>query len=146
MYQNLINKLKSKNDLSRDEAREFIDSVLQGEIPSNILTEFLRLLNLKGFSSEELTGFAKAMRNISNKVTYNGHVVDNCGTGGDGLKTFNISTTASLIASCSGVCVAKHGNKAITSNSGSADILEAAGINIKLSSEQVSIYQHCLSY
>ena len=139
MYQNLINKLKAKNDLSRDEAREFIDSVLQGEIPSNVLTEFLRLLNLKGFSSEELTGFAKAMRNVSNKVTYNSDVVDNCGTGGDGLKTFNISTTASLIASCSGVCVAKHGNKAITSNSGSADILEAAGINIKLSSEQVSI-------
>ena len=139
MYQSLINKLKSKNDLSQDEAREFIDSVLQGEIPSNILTEFLKLLNLKGFSSEELTGFAKAMRNVSNKVTYNGDVVDNCGTGGDGLKTFNISTTASLIASCSGVCVAKHGNKAITSNSGSADILESAGINIKLSSEQVAI-------
>ena len=139
MYQNLINKLKSKNDLSRDEAREFIDSVLQGEIPSNVLTEFLKLLNLKGFSSEELTGFAKAMRNVSNKVIYNSDVVDNCGTGGDGLKTFNISTTASLIASCSGVCVAKHGNKAITSNSGSADILEAAGINIKLSPEQVSI-------
>ena len=125
--------------ISQDEAREFIDSVLQGEIPSNILTEFLKLLNLKGFSSEELTGFAKAMRNVSNKVIYNSDVVDNCGTGGDGLKTFNISTTASLIASCSGVCVAKHGNKAITSNSGSADILEAAGINIKLSSEQVSI-------
>jgi len=139
LYQNLINKLKAKNDLSRDEAREFIDSVLQGEIPSNILTEFLRLLNFKGFSSEELTGFAKAMRNVSNKVTYNSDVVDNCGTGGDGLKTFNISTTASLIASCSGVCVAKHGNKAITSNSGSADILEAAGINIKLSPEQVSL-------
>ena len=139
MYQNLINKLKSKNDLSRDEAREFIDSVLQGEIPSNVLTEFLKLLNLKGFSSEELTGFAKAMRNVSNKVIYNSDVVDNCGTGGDGLKTFNISTTASLIASCSGVCVAKHGNKAITSNSGSADLLESAGINIKLSSEQVSI-------
>ena len=119
--------------------REFIDSVLQGEIPSNVLTEFLKLLNLKGFSSEELTGFAKAMRNVSNKVIYNSDVVDNCGTGGDGLKTFNISTTASLIASCSGVCVAKHGNKAITSNSGSADLLESAGINIKLSSEQVSI-------
>ena len=139
MSLDLINKLKSNNNLSRREAKNFIDSVLQGEIKKNILTDFLKLLNAKGFCAKELTGFAEAMREVSNKVHYDGDIVDNCGTGGDGLKTFNISTTASLIASSSGVCVAKHGNKAITSNSGSADILESAGINIKLTPQQVSV-------
>ena len=139
MSLDLINKLKSKNNLSQREAKNFIDSVLQGEIKKNILTDFLKLLNAKGFCAKELTGFAEAMREVSNKVHYDGDIVDNCGTGGDGLKTFNISTTASLIASSSGVCVAKHGNKAITSNSGSADILESAGINIKLTPQQVSV-------
>jgi anthranilate phosphoribosyltransferase len=146
LYQSLINKLKSKKNLSQGEAKEFIDSVLQGNIESNILTEFLKLLNEKGFCAKELTGFAEAMREVSNKVIYKGDVVDNCGTGGDGLKTFNISTTASLIASCSGVSVAKHGNKAITSNSGSADILESSGINIKLSPEQVSMCLEKLNF
>lgn len=146
MHQSLINKLKSKKNLSQGEAKEFIDSVLQGNIDTNILTEFLRLLNEKGFCAKELTGFAEAMREVSNKVNYNGNLVDNCGTGGDGLKTFNISTTASLIASCSGISVAKHGNKAITSNSGSADILEASGINIKLTPEQVSICLEKLNF
>jgi anthranilate phosphoribosyltransferase len=142
----LINKLKSKNNLSQSEAKNFIDSVLQGEIKKNILTDFLRLLNAKGFCAKELTGFAEAMREVSNKVYYDGDIVDNCGTGGDGLKTFNISTTASLIASSSGVCVAKHGNKAITSNSGSADILESSGINIKLTPQQVSVCLEKLNF
>jgi anthranilate phosphoribosyltransferase len=142
----LINKLKSNNNLSRSEAKNFIDSVLQGEIKKNILTDFLKLLNAKGFCAKELTGFAEAMREVSNKVHYDGDIVDNCGTGGDGLKTFNISTTASLIASSSGVCVAKHGNKAITSNSGSADILESAGINIKLTPQQVSVCLEKLNF
>jgi anthranilate phosphoribosyltransferase len=142
----LINKLKSKNNLSQREAKNFIDSVLQGEIKKNILTDFLKLLNAKGFCAKELTGFAEAMREVSNKVHYDGDIVDNCGTGGDGLKTFNISTTASLIASSSGVCVAKHGNKAITSNSGSADILESAGINIKLTPQQVSVCLEKLNF
>ena len=146
MSLDLINKLKSKNNLSQNEAKEFIDSVLQGEIKKNILTDFLKLLNAKGFCSSELTGFAEAMREVSNKVHYDGDIVDNCGTGGDGLKTFNISTTASLIASSSGVCVAKHGNKAITSNSGSADILESAGINIKLTPQQVSVCLEKLNF
>ena len=146
MSLDLINKLKSKNNLSQREAKNFIDSVLQGEIKKNILTDFLKLLNAKGFCAKELTGFAEAMREVSNKVHYDGDIVDNCGTGGDGLKTFNISTTASLIASSSGVCVAKHGNKAITSNSGSADILESAGINIKLTPQQVSVCLEKLNF
>ena len=139
MYIDLFNKLKNNNSLSRDESKEFIDSVFTGTIPSQVLTEFLLLLNKNGFGSNELTGFALSMREASNKVIFDREVIDNCGTGGDGHGTFNISTTASLIASSAGVYVAKHGNKAVTSSSGSADILQAAGININLSPDEVSL-------
>lgn len=137
MYKNLLTKLNNGENLSQDESKAFIDLVFEGVIPTEILTESLILLNKNGFGSEELTGFARSMRNASQKVICNKDIVDNCGTGGDGLGTFNISTTASLIAACTGVNVAKHGNKAITSNSGSADLLESAGVNIKLTPEQV---------
>ena len=137
MYKNLLTKLSNGEILSQDESKAFIDLVFEGVIPTEILTESLILLNKNGFGSEELTGFARSMRNASQKVICNKDIVDNCGTGGDGLGTFNISTTASLIAACTGVNVAKHGNKAITSNSGSADLLESAGVNIKLTPEQV---------
>lgn len=139
MYIQLLEKLKNNKSLTRDESKKFIDSVFTGEIPSSVLTDFLMLLNKNGFGSEELTGFAISMREASSKVTFNKEVIDNCGTGGDGHGTFNISTTASLIASSIGVYVAKHGNKAVTSSSGSADILEASGININLTPEQVSL-------
>jgi len=137
LYKNLLTKLNNGENLSQDESKAFIDLVFEGVIPTEILTESLILLNKNGFGSEELTGFARSMRNASQKVICNKDIVDNCGTGGDGLGTFNISTTASLIAACTGVNVAKHGNKAITSNSGSADLLESAGVNIKLTPEQV---------
>lgn len=137
MYKDLLTKLKKGENLSKDESKGFIDLVFEGLIPTETLTESLTLLNDNGFGSEELTGFAESMRNASQKVICKKDVVDNCGTGGDGLGTFNISTTSSLIASCTGVSVAKHGNKAITSNSGSADLLESAGLNIKLTPEQV---------
>jgi len=139
LYIELLEKLKNNESLTRGESKRFIDSVFTGKIPSSVLTEFLMLLNKNGFGSEELTGFAISMREASNKVAFNREVIDNCGTGGDGYGTFNISTTASLIAASVGVYVAKHGNKAVTSSSGSADILEASGININLSPEQVSL-------
>ncbi len=139
MYTELVEKLKNNHSLTKNESKSFIDSVFTGNIPSELLTEVLLLLNKKGFNSEELTGFALSMREVSSKVKFNKEVIDNCGTGGDGYGTFNISTTASLIACTTGVHVAKHGNKAVTSSSGSADLLQAAGININLSPEQVSL-------
>ena len=139
MYLDLVEKLKNNISLTRDEAKQFVDSVFGGTIPSQVITEILLLLNKNGFGSEELTGFALSMREASSKVQFNKSVIDNCGTGGDGHGTFNISTTASLIASSVGAHVAKHGNKAVTSSSGSADILQALGININLSPEEVSI-------
>ena len=139
MHKELLQKLKNNNRLTTHESKNFIDSVFMGNIPAETLTEVLLILNKNGFSSEELTGFALSMREASNKVVFNKEVVDNCGTGGDGHGTFNISTIASLIACSTGVYVAKHGNKAVTSSSGSADILESVGININLTPQQVAL-------
>ncbi len=139
MHKELLQKLKNNNRLTTPESKNFIDSVFMGNIPAETLTEVLLILNKNGFSSEELTGFALSMREASNKVVFNKEVVDNCGTGGDGHGTFNISTIASLIACSTGVYVAKHGNKAVTSSSGSADILESVGININLTPQQVAL-------
>ena len=138
MHQSLTDNLKNNKLPTESDCKLFLDSVFNGQIEDEKLTEVLRLINKIGFGSEQLTGFAKSMRGVSKKVIFSGDLVDNCGTGGDGLNTFNISTTSSLIASCCDVYVAKHGNKSITSNSGSADILMAAGVNINLSPDNIS--------
>jgi len=138
LSQTFLEKLRNNIRLTEEESKKFISSVFDGEVTSDFLTEVLLLLNKNGFGSQELTGFARSMRDVSRKVISEHNVVDNCGTGGDGIGTFNISTTASLIAASAGAYVAKHGNKAITSNSGSADVLEAAGVNITLTPDQVS--------
>ena len=137
--QEIITKLKRNQDIDQDESILFMRSVFKGEVEQDVLTEILILLNNKGITSNELTGFAQSMREVSKKVITNREVVDNCGTGGDGIGTFNISTTASFIAASCDVPIAKHGNKAITSNSGSADVLTQAGANINLSPEQVAL-------
>ena len=112
--------------------------MFEGSIDDNQMKEVLVLLNKKNICSEELIGFATAMRKISTKVEVNDKVIDSCGTGGDGIGTFNISTCASFIAAACDVKVAKHGNKAITSSSGSADLLHDAGAKINLEPEHVS--------
>ncbi|MED5274488.1 MAG: anthranilate phosphoribosyltransferase [Pseudomonadota bacterium] len=136
--QEIINKLKKNQNIGQNESTLFLRSVFNGDVKQEVLTEILILLNKKGITSNELTGFAQSMREVSKKVITNKDVVDNCGTGGDGIGTFNISTTTSFIAAACGVPIAKHGNKAITSKSGSADALTEAGANINLSPEQVA--------
>tara|TARA_B100000029_G_scaffold516512_1_gene630438 strand:+ start:4309 stop:5316 length:1008 start_codon:yes stop_codon:yes gene_type:complete len=138
----ILNKIKNGMNLSFDEARDFLSVTFKGEYDTDFLKDILIGLNKKGISSDELAGFATSMREISKKVATNHEVVDNCGTGGDGIGTFNISTVSSFIAASCGVYVAKHGNKAITSNSGSADLLTEAGANINLLPTQV---EECLS-
>ncbi len=123
---------------SRSECSFFVNQVFSGGVDKDVVTKILRLFNDVGFNAVQLSGFAESMRKASKKVICKKDVVDNCGTGGDAMHTFNISTTASLIASCCEVSVAKHGNKSITSNSGSADLLSGVGININLSPEAVS--------
>jgi len=134
----IINKLKKQTNLTQNEAKLFMRSVFSGDVIERDLTNILILLNQKGITTDELTGCAESMREVSRKVSTKHKVIDNCGTGGDGIGTFNISTTSSFIAASCGAYIAKHGNKAITSSSGSADVLTQAGANIHLSPEQVS--------
>lgn len=134
----IITKLQIGHNLSEKEASDFLLSVFNGNVQTEALKNVLLLLNKKGFCVDELYGFAKSMRTVSTKVMSEYHIVDNCGTGGDGLSTFNVSTTSSFIAAAAGTYVAKHGNKAITSSSGSADVLEQSGVNINLMPGQIT--------
>jgi anthranilate phosphoribosyltransferase len=130
--------LSKGNDLSIKEACFVSEKMFEGCLDDNQIKEILILLNRKNICTEELIGFATAMRKISTKVDINEKIIDSCGTGGDGIGTFNISTCASFIAAACDVKIAKHGNKAITSTSGSADLLHDAGAKIDLKPEHVS--------
>ena len=134
----IVDILESGQQPSRSECSFFVNKVFSGGVDKDVITKILRLFNNVGFDAPQLSGFAESMRKASKKVICKKNIVDNCGTGGDAMHTFNISTTASLIASCCEVSVAKHGNKSITSNSGSADLLSGVGIKINLSPEAVS--------
>jgi anthranilate phosphoribosyltransferase len=116
--------------LSLDEARGAMGSVMDGEATPAQLAALLVALRMRGETVEELAGFATAMRERVVHVDAPDGVVDTCGTGGDGSGTFNISTTAALVVAACGVPVAKHGNRAVTSSSGSADVLDALGVRI----------------
>src|SRR2546426_370705 len=116
--------------LTIDEARLAMGSVMAGEAPPAQVPALLVALRMRGETVEELAGFAAAMRERVVHVDAPDGVVDTCGTGGDGSGTFNISTTAALVVAACGVPVAKHGNRAITSASGSADVLDALGVRI----------------
>jgi anthranilate phosphoribosyltransferase len=114
--------------LARDEARAAMGAVMDGESTPAQLAALLVALRMRGETTDELAGFALAMRERVVRVDAPEGAIDTCGTGGDGSHTFNISTTAALVAAAAGVPVAKHGNRAITSQSGSADVLDALGI------------------
>lgn len=116
--------------LSLDEARDAMGSVMDGEATPALLAALLVALRMRGETVDELAGFATAMRERVLRVEAPDGAIDTCGTGGDGSGTFNISTTAALVVAASGVPVAKHGNRAMTSRSGSADVLDALGVRI----------------
>jgi len=121
-------------DLSRASARDFMNLVMTGEVPTARLAGILTALRIKGETVDEITGFAEAMRENAVTVTpVRDGLIDTCGTGGDGCGTFNISTATALLAAAMGIAVAKHGNRAVSSRSGSADVLEALGVRIDLS-------------
>ena len=122
--------------LSMDEARAAMGSVMDGEATQAQLAALLVALRMRGETVEELAGFATAMRERVLRVEAPEGAVDTCGTGGDGSNTFNISTAAALVVAAAGVPVAKHGNRAITSACGSADVLEALGISTDLNPEE----------
>ena len=135
----VLEGLLDGRDLSRAEAREFMNLVMNGQVPTARLAGILTALRIKGETVPEITGFAEAMR--ENAVTVaagRDDLIDTCGTGGDGTGTINISTATALLAAAMGIPVAKHGNRAVSSRSGSADVLEALGVRIDLSPKEAA--------
>jgi len=139
---NIIEGLKkaiNNVNLTEREAEDIMRDIMSGNVTNAQLGAFLTALAIKGETFEEITGFARIMRDFANKIhpQVNGDLLDTCGTGGDLIKTFNISTITALIVAGFGIPVAKHGNRAVTSKCGSADLLEGLGVNINLDPEGV---------
>ena len=133
-----INKINKGQDLSKKEISSVMNQILTGSVAQDQIVSFLGSLSAKGESIEEVIGSAEVMRDLSSKVSVNQeHLVDTCGTGGVGSGIFNVSTTAAFIASSCGAKVAKHGNRSTTRQSGSADLLETAGVALELNPDQV---------
>ena len=139
MIQAALGRLLDGGDLTRAEARDVMGSIMRGEATSAQIAGFLIALRVKGETADEIAGCAEAMREHALPVRpARDDLVDTAGTGGDGAKTINISTAAALVAAAAGAGVAKHGNRAVSSASGSADVLEALGFNLDLPAERVA--------
>jgi anthranilate phosphoribosyltransferase len=139
MIQEALARILDGHDLGRDEARSVMDEVMRGEATPAQIGGFLIALRLKGETAAEITGCAEAMRDHVLAVRpERDDLVDTAGTGGDGAGTFNISTAAALVAAAAGAGVAKHGNRAVSSSSGSADVLEALGFDLELPPERIT--------
>lgn len=138
MIKDAIQKAVDGKDLSQEEALAAMEEIMGGHATSAQISALVTALRVKGETVDEITGFAKVMREKATKVPHSqALLVDTCGTGGDHSGTFNISTTAAFVAAGAGVAVAKHGNRAITSNAGSSDVLQALGVKIDLNPEKV---------
>jgi anthranilate phosphoribosyltransferase len=139
MIQQALARLLDGHDLSREDARAVMSSIMSGEATPAQIAGFLIALRAKGETADEIAGCAEAMREHVLPVRpRRDDLVDTAGTGGDGARTINISTAAALVAAAAGAGVAKHGNRAVSSASGSADVLEALGFNLELAPERVA--------
>lgn len=135
----ILQALLDKQHLTPEQMREVMQCIMSGGATQAQIAGFLIALRCKGESIEEIAIAAEVMRELATKVPISGeHIVDTCGTGGDGANTFNISTTCAFVVAAAGGKVAKHGNRSVSSRCGSADLLEAAGINLNLNAEQVA--------
>jgi anthranilate phosphoribosyltransferase len=139
MIREVIEKLVNGHNLSYQEAYEAMREIMSGAATQAQIGAFLTALRMKGETIEEITAFATAMRSLCNRINpkVRGRLVDTAGTGGDNIKTFNVSTAAAFIIAGAGVPVAKHGNRSVTSKSGSADVLESLGLNLNVKPETV---------
>jgi len=132
MLEKYLGKVVDRKDLNAEEAENAMQAIMSGEVDKIQTAAFLASLRMKGETEEEIAAFARVMRDLALKINPNVEKsVDVCGTGGDAIKTFNISTTAAFITACV-VPVAKHGNRSVTSKCGSADVIEELGVNLAL--------------
>jgi len=138
LLQEAISAVVEGQDLSREQSAEAMTQLMNGEGTPAQIGGLLVALRMKGETVEEITGFAETMRKMATRVnTSRSPLVDTCGTGGDNSGTFNISTTAAFVVAGAGLAVAKHGNRSVTSTCGSADVLEALGVSLDLSADDV---------
>jgi len=137
--QSAIQHVIARQALTEADMQSVMQTIMSGQATPAQIGGFLVGLRMKGESIDEITAAAKVMRQLASPVDIAGpHVVDTCGTGGDGAKSFNISTASAFVVAAAGGKVAKHGNRSVSSQSGSADVLEVLGVNIQLTPEQVS--------
>ncbi|MDA7606587.1 anthranilate phosphoribosyltransferase [Pelagibacteraceae bacterium] len=133
----IIENLKKGQSLTFEESKSLFSSLMEGKFKENKIIEILEALIKKGETKDELAGGIYVLRDKASKVNSDPDTIDTCGTGGDGQNSLNISTAAAIVLSSMGIKVAKHGNKAVSSNCGSADVLEALNININLKPNEV---------
>jgi anthranilate phosphoribosyltransferase len=136
--QEILAKIIERKDLDQEEARNAMETIMDGRATPAQIAAFMIALKMKGETADEITGCARAMRSRAAALKVDAPIlVDTCGTGGDGSHTFNISTTAAFVIAGAGVHVAKHGNRGVSSKCGSADLLEALGVKIDLEPQRV---------
>jgi anthranilate phosphoribosyltransferase len=140
MFKEVLNLLLNRQDLSHDQMLTVMHQVMAGELTPAQIAGFLIALRMKGETVEEIAAAATVMRELSTKVDVadQRYLVDTCGTGGDGIQTFNVSTVSAFVAAAAGAKVAKHGGRSVSSTCGSADVLETLGVNVHLTPEQVA--------
>ena len=141
VFKDVLSQLLERQDLTQDTMLEVMRQVMSGELTSAQIAAFLIALRAKGETVDEIAAAAMVMRELSTKVTIQDteHLIDTCGTGGDGIQTFNVSTVCAFVAAAAGAKVAKHGGRSVSSTCGSADVLEALGVNVNQSPEQVAV-------
>lgn len=135
----LLQKVYNQENLEEAEMKQISEAIFKGEVSEPQISAFLMALKIKGETTAEMVGIAEAMQSVSLKIPYSGaDTMDNCGTGGDKSNSFNISTTAAFVLAAAGIKVAKHGNRSISSQSGSADVCQALGIDINLAPDAIT--------
>ena len=136
-FDDYIKSIKDLSDLNTEDSENAFDQILLQNIEENKIIDFLTSLSKKGESVDEIFGAVKSIKKKAKIIKGFRNSFDTCGTGGDGTKTFNISTTCAIVTAANGVCVAKHGNKAVSSLTGSADVLSELGININIDEKKI---------
>lgn len=140
VFKDALNQVLSRQDLSHAQMLAVMQQVMAGELTPVQIAALLIALRMKGETVDEIAAAATVMRELSTKVQVHDtqHLVDTCGTGGDGIQTFNVSTVSAFIAAAAGAKVAKHGGRSVSSTCGSADVLEALGVNVNQTPAQVA--------